>query len=133
MAPEILFKIGHGKAVDWWTLGALIYEMLTGFPPFYSPNREELLQRIKYEAVKLPNYLSSEALSLVEGLLRKDPERRLGSGLEGTNEVKRHRWFAEVDWDLLSKKEYSAPFTPRLRSDADVTYFDRVTLSYNFL
>lgn len=131
LAPEVLFKVGHGKPVDWWTLGALIFEMLTGFPPFYSPNREELLHRIKYGTVKIPSTLSPEVFSLLESLLRKDPERRLGSGLGGSEEIKRHRWFAEVDWDLLLKKQYSAPFTPRLRSEVDVSYFDRVTLSLN--
>lgn len=130
LAPEVLFKVGHGMAVDWWAVGSLIFEMLTGFPPFYSPNREELLHRIKYEAVKLPNSLPRDALSLLEGLLRKDPERRLGSGPKGAADIKRHRWFAEVDWDLLLKKQYAAPFTPRLRSGADVSYFDKVPLSF---
>lgn len=129
LAPEVLFKVGHGKPVDWWTLGALIFEMLTGFPPFYSQNREELLHRIKFGTVKIPNSLSPEVFSLLESLLRKDPERRLGSGLGGSEEIKRHRWFEEVDWDLLLKKQYSAPFTPRLRSEVDVSYFDRVSSS----
>lgn len=72
LAPEIIMKLGYGKPVDWWTFGSIVFEMLTGFPPFYTKNRSELFERIKFASPKYPSYLSPNARSLLEGLLRKD-------------------------------------------------------------
>jgi len=79
LAPEILFGMGHGKPVDWWTLGAIMYEMLTGNPPFYTNNRDELFERIKFGSLKYPSNLTPACRSLMEGLFQKNPEKRLGS------------------------------------------------------
>jgi serum/glucocorticoid-regulated kinase 2 len=68
LAPEILLKQGHGKAADWWTLGCIMYEMVTGVPPYYSSNRQELFERIKIYPPKYPNNLSKPLRSLLEGL-----------------------------------------------------------------
>lgn len=124
LAPEILFQRGHGKAVDWWTLGAILYEMLTGLPPFYTNNREELFQKIKYYALKYPPYLSPNAKSLLDGLFQKEPSKRLGSGTGGADEIKAHPWFQGVDWGMIYRKEIKAPFIPVIKNDVDVSNFD---------
>lgn len=112
LAPEILFKQGHGKPVDWWTLGAICYEMLTGLPPFYSQVREELFENIKFGSLKFPSSLTPACKSLLEGLFHKNPEKRLGSN--GAQEskhlthnihiVKDHPWFLNVKWEVLLQK-----------------------------
>lgn len=79
LAPEIIYKKGYGKSVDWWTLGSIVYEMLVGYPPFYSENRVELFHKIKFSQPRYPNYLSDISINFLEGLLTKDPEKRIGS------------------------------------------------------
>jgi len=124
LAPEILFRWGHGKAVDWWTTGAILYEMVTGLPPFYSQNREELFERIKYHGMKYPNYLSKALIDLLEGFFKKEPNKRLGGGEFGADEIKCHPWFEGIDWDAHMRKEIQAPFIPNVQSDTDVSNFD---------
>jgi serine/threonine protein kinase len=68
LAPEILHRQGHGKPVDWWTLGCILYEMLTGVPPFYSQNRQELFEKIKYGSLKMPSNISADLTDLMKQL-----------------------------------------------------------------
>jgi len=124
LAPELLFKLGHGKAADWWTLGAILFEMLTGLPPFYTSNRDELFKRIKYESLKFPSYLSMNAKSLLDGLFKKNPEERLGGSREDAEAIKRHAWFDGVDWDVLLSKKVRPPFVPKTKNEVDVSNFD---------
>lgn len=126
LAPEVLKGQGHGLAVDWWSLGTLIYEMLTGLPPFYSQNINLMYQKILNGELRFPSFISAEAQSLLEGLLTRDPEKRLGSGPEGTNEVKRHPFFKDIDWAKLEKKEIEAPFKPKVKDVMDVSQIDTV-------
>jgi len=109
-----------------YQIGAILYEMLTGLPPFYTPNREELFQKIKYYALKYPPYLSPNARSLLDGLFQKEPSKRLGSGSGGAEEIKAHPWFNGVDWNVIMKKEIKAPFIPVIKNDVDVSNFDPV-------
>jgi len=111
LAPEILRRVGHGKAADWWSLGALIYEMLTGIPPFYSRDRERLFQKILNAGLRLPPHLSDEAKSLLRALLNRDPTMRIGS-VKGAIEVRSHKWFADIDWEKLLAKKVDPPFKP---------------------
>ena len=109
--------------VDWWTLGSIIYEMLVGVPPFYTNNRQELFERIKFLPPKYPPTISSVTRNLLEGLLRKDPSKRLGS-LRDAEEVREHPWFAGINWQLIRDKKYEAPFVPKISGDMGLGNFD---------
>lgn len=132
LAPEVLSRSGHGKAADWWSLGTLIFEMLTGLPPFYSRNSLELYDCIKNGEVDFPDWLRGEARDLISQLLRKDPSQRLGGGPGDSEELKQHEWFADIDWDSLFHRQLEPPFTPVLSHELDVTFFDRVRTRQNF-
>lgn len=123
LAPEVLFRSGHGKAADWWTLGALLFEMLTGLPPFYASKREDLFSKIKFAAPPLPSTISLEAADLIRGLLVKEPECRLGGGLNGVADIKNHPFLAGVDWGAHYRKEVTPPFVPVIKSDLDLSNF----------
>ena len=88
MSPDMLALDSHTRMVDFYSLGALLYEMLTGLPPFYSNNRDEMYHNIVHKEISFPRYLSPEAIKILKGLLCKDPNLRLGS-LDGFSEVKR--------------------------------------------
>jgi len=123
MAPEIIRCVGHGKAVDWWSLGILIYDMMTGHPPFRARQRNILQKEILKAEVKIPRYVSQQASSLITALLNPIPEKRLG--FRGAHEIKSHEFFAEIQWDKLLKQELAPPFTPDVRDGLlDTTYFD---------
>jgi serine/threonine protein kinase len=122
MSPEMLRREGHGRAVDYYSLGALLYEMLTGLPPFYSTNRSKMYKRIQHEPLKIPSYVSKTAQSLISALLEKDPCRRLGSKY-GMIEVKQHAWCYKIKWEKLLQKKILPPFRPNLRlSNFDPEY-----------
>ena len=109
-APEIILEQGYGNAADWWTLGCFIYEMVVGFPPFWSEDPSKLVDLIKFERPKYPSKFSQTIKDLLDGLLEKDPSKRLGSG--GAEEIKKHSWFSGLDWSSLMNKEMSPPFVP---------------------
>jgi protein-serine/threonine kinase len=122
LAPEIINGIGHGKAVDWWSLGAIIYEMLTGIPPFYSKDREKLFNNIKTGNIKYPVFLSKDAISLLNALFVHDPDKRLGS--DGGDRLKIHPFFKNIQWDEILNKKIKPPFIPRISNEADTKYID---------
>ncbi|PIN05703.1 Ribosomal protein S6 kinase [Handroanthus impetiginosus] len=125
MAPEILLSKGHNKNADWWSIGVLLYEMLSGQPPFTHPNRKKLQEKIINEKLKLPPRLTSEAHSLLKGLLQKDPLKRLGSGPKGAEEIKSHKWFRMVNWKKLEARELKPKFKPDVSGKDCTANFDR--------
>lgn len=124
LAPEIVEQKGHGKAVDWWSLGAIVFEMLTGMPPFYSKEREKLFNNIKNVNIKYPSYLSVNAVELLKRLFEYDPEKRLGSGPTGVKDIKEMRFFANIDWENILAKKIKPPFVPKISGKGDTTYID---------
>lgn len=92
LAPEILNQEGHGKPVDWWTLGNIIYEMMTGLPPFYNENRKEMFNTIKLQQLQEHPRIKGNLKNLLLRLLEKDPLKRLGS-IDGAKEIFDHPWF----------------------------------------
>lgn len=124
MAPEIIQGRGHDKAADWWSVGILLFEMLTGRPPFLGGNRDKIQQKIIKDKMKLPAFLSSEAHSLLKGLLTKEANRRLGSGPGGSNEIKNHKWFKAINWKKLEARQIEPSFRPNVAGKMCVANFD---------
>ena len=103
LAPEMLQRTGHGKAVDWYLLGTLLYEMIIGIPPFYSKDRNELFYNIKKGKLRVPAGLSQECKNLMRDLLQKDPSKRLGS-VNDSEDIKSHEFFKGIDWKIVFEK-----------------------------
>ncbi|TYG49906.1 hypothetical protein ES288_D10G131900v1 [Gossypium darwinii] len=125
MAPEIITGKGHDKAADWWSVGILLFEMLTGKPPFTGGNRDKIQQKIVKERMKLPKFLSSEAHSLLKGLLHKDACKRLGNGPGGSEEIKRCKWFKSINWRKLEAREIQPSFRPEIAGKHCIANFDK--------
>ncbi|KAJ3161927.1 hypothetical protein HDU88_007159 [Geranomyces variabilis] len=124
LAPEVLTGQGYGKAVDWWSLGILFFEMTTGLPPFYSENTNLMYKQILHNQLLFPPGFSERAQLLVRGLLERDPRARLGGGAEDAAEVRRQPFFQGVEWDKLLKKQVTPPFKPKVESETDTSNFD---------
>ena len=125
LAPEIITMEGHDKNADWWSFGILLFEMLCGLPPFYVENLDKMYEMIKNNPVKFPKRitLSEDAKDVIRKLLEKNPKKRLGAH-NGIEEIKKHPFFASIDFDLIVEKKIKAPFIPELTNDTDVQYFD---------
>lgn len=124
MAPEVLLRSGHAKSVDWWSLGAVMFDMLTGGPPFTASNRKKTIDKILHCKLTLPNYLTPESRDLIKKLLRRQAAQRLGSGAEDGLSIRRHHFFKGCNWTELIGKRVKPPFKPTLKSDDDVSQFD---------
>ena len=109
LAPEMLKKQGHGKAVDWYLFGVLFYEMLIGIPPFFTEKREEIFHNIEYGELQIPKFVSKEANELLRALLQREPSKRLGGGIRDALEIKEHNYFKNVNWDDVYNKKVKAP------------------------
>ncbi|KAI8098197.1 kinase-like domain-containing protein [Gilbertella persicaria] len=122
LAPELLLGQGYTKTVDWWTLGVLLYEMMTGLPPFYDENTNEMYRKILQDELRFPDDMSADARSLLRGLLTRDPNERLGNN--GSEEIKNHPFFSSIDWKKLNQKKVQPPYKPSVDSAVDTTNFD---------
>lgn len=125
LAPEVLLdEAGYTKMVDFWSLGVLVFEMCCGWSPFYADDTQQMYKNIAFGKVRFPrDTLSLEGRNFVKGLLNRNPRHRLGATGDA-EELKRHAFFADIDWDALGKRLITPPFKPMLKSDTDVSYFD---------
>jgi len=125
LAPEVIHGAGYNQAVDWWSLGTLLYEMLTGLPPFYNENLHVMYEKIIRAKLTFPPYLSASAKSFLAGLLERNPKQRLGGGDADADELKRHAFFEGLDWNKMARKEITPPFKPTVtQGDLDTTNID---------
>ncbi|KAI8925499.1 kinase-like domain-containing protein [Entophlyctis helioformis] len=124
LAPEIIQSKGYSKAVDWWALGVLIYEMVAGYPPFYHEEHMKLYENILACKPKFPANFDPQCKDLVKRFLTSDLTKRFGNLRGGVQDIKRHKWFAGVDWDKLKNLEIQAPYIPPLKGDGDASNFD---------
>ena len=105
MAPEILTRNGHGKAVDWWSLGALMYDMLTGAPPFTAGDRKKTIEKILKGKLCLPPYLTPDARDLIRKFLKRQVSQRLGAGPGDADAIRAHPYFKHINWaDVINRK-----------------------------
>lgn len=144
MAPEVVNRKGHTLAADWWSFGVLMvksidsfllelnidplspfpqFEMLTGNLPFHGSNRNDTMNQILKTKLGMPENLSPEAQSLLRALFKRNPQNRLGAGPNGINDIKKHEFFTNVDWDAFERKGVRPPFIPAVSRD-DAFYFD---------
>jgi len=120
LAPEVLEGKGYGKAIDWWSLGTLMFEMLTGLPPYYSTDVQQMYAKIMRASLVIPESISPEARSLLQGLLERDPKKRLSD----PKLIKAHVFFRELSWEKLLAKEVTPPFIPDVSSAGDTKNID---------
>ncbi|XP_051732154.1 protein kinase C, eta, b isoform X2 [Ctenopharyngodon idella] len=126
IAPEIILEEPYGVSVDWWALGVLLYEMLSGHAPFEAETEDELFECILRDEIIYSSWLSNEAEDILRGLLTRDPACRLGCmDRDGGEEaITAHPFFTGLDWEKLNRREITPPFTPRIDSIEDVANFD---------
>ncbi|GBG25868.1 Protein kinase, putative [Hondaea fermentalgiana] len=121
MAPEMIAGHGYGKAVDYWSLGAILFEMLTGDTPFYAKDTKRLYRLILSSKPRFPRWLSKDCISLLRGLLNRNVEQRLGASVStmfkvgGVSALKEHEFFAKLDWNALLALQIDPPFRPQLQ------------------
>ncbi|XP_051945610.1 protein kinase C eta type-like isoform X2 [Xyrauchen texanus] len=126
IAPEILQEMLYGPSVDWWALGVLLYEMLSGHAPFEAENEDDLFESILNEEIIYASWLSINAIDILKAFLMKNPSRRLGcvAADGGESAITCHPFFTGIDWDKLNRRELDPPFKPRIKTAEDVNNFD---------
>jgi protein kinase A len=122
----VLLGKGHGLAVDWWTLGILIYEMIIGQPPFCDEEPMGIYQKILGGKIYFPKHFDKHAKTLVKSLLEADLSRRIGNLRGGSSDILRHPWIAGVDLQRLLTKQIPSPYMPFTRDESDMSNFDTV-------
>jgi len=113
MAPEVIQGHKYGMAVDWWSFGALGFDLLTGSPPFQGGNHAKIQEKIVKQKLVMPYFLGPDAKDLLTKFLRKDPKKRLGANMpKDLQSIKKHRFFRKIDWKLLANREVEPPIQP---------------------
>lgn len=124
IAPEILCGKPYSFSSDWWAFGVILYEMLCEKHPFYSNEKEEIVQRILQSPIEFPSFPSRYIKDLILKLLNHDSEKRLGCSSEGGKEIQNHAFFDKIDFTKLYHLEIKPPFKPNIEDAFDIQYFD---------
>ena len=125
LAPEIILNKGHGKAVDWWTMGILLYEMLVGIDPFSDDEPMKTYQKILKGKINFPKTINKDAKSLIKHLLTQDTSKRFGCLKSGVKDILNHRFFEGFDWKNFVYLSMPAPYLPNVKSDDDTSNFEK--------
>lgn len=133
MPPELLAGVSYTNVVDWWALATMVYEMIYGLPPFWDEEQPVMLEKICGCAIDELQFdtalFSPECIDFIKSILQPVPENRLGFGVGGSKKIKKHPWFADVDWTKLYYKQVTPPFRPHVLSEFDMRYFDKEVLA----
>ena len=129
LAPEVLLNKGHGKGVDWWTLGILTYEMLRGEPPFVDEDPMGIYEKILAGKLTFPRGFDKAAKSLVKKLLTADLTRRYGCLKGAAQDIKGSKWLSSFDFSALLKRELKAPIVPTVSGAGDTSNFEEYSES----
>ena len=122
LAPEVITRGEYGKSADFWSLGAVLYYMLSGSPPHYNHNKKEILKKVVSIPVNPILKITDQANDFVLNLLKIDPDQRL----KDFETIKNHKWFEGVNWEDFSALKTSPPFVPKCKKEDDVLYFDKL-------
>lgn len=125
MAPEIILDQKYGRAVDWWAFGVLIYQMLLGKSPFRGEDDDEVFDAILSDEPLYPINMPRNSVSILQALLTRDPEKRLGSGPKDAEDVMAHPYFDNINFDDIYHCRVAPPFVPSISSPTDVSNFDK--------
>lgn len=124
LAPEIILSKGYNKAVDWWALGVLVFEMAAGYPPFFADQPIQIYEKIVAGKVRYPSHFSTELKELLKQFLQVDLTKRFGNLKNGVQDIKSHKWFSSTNWIQIYQKDVEAPFIPKVKDMADTSNFD---------
>ena len=124
LAPEIILNKGHGKPVDWWTMGVLLYEMVVGIDPFNDEDPMMTYQKIIKGKIFYPNNMDKDAKSLIKHLLTSDTTKRFGCLKNGVKDIVNHRFFNDFDWRAFIFLKMEPPYIPNVKSAEDTSCFN---------
>lgn len=124
LAPEIILSKGYNKAVDWWALGVLIYEMAAGYPPFFADQPIQIYEKIVSGKVRFPSHFTADLKDLLRNLLQVDLTKRYGNLKNGVGDIRNHKWFSSTDWIAIYQRKVEAPFIPKTKGKGDPSNFD---------
>ncbi|GAB4820560.1 hypothetical protein N2152v2_007606 [Parachlorella kessleri] len=124
LAPEIILSKGHGKAVDWWAFGVLLYEMMAGQPPFFDVDPMGTYKKILKGSLTFPAHFSVTARDLVRKLLQVDLSKRYGCLAGGVNDIKTHPWFRGTDFEAILHRRVAPPIKVVVKGEADTSNFE---------